>query len=461
MDRWELAMELNVNDRFIADPTEKDIADAIDAAPYPADWSINLEADDGTYIEAFPEDGAFRLYCERNDRRLRATDKVDAASLKTILGQYLRGENKWRNACQWQSEEQDTASPASPKKTSEPPAWAIMIMIGTIALVVLLFNLADVLPLPNSGYFWVGLIFLPMVMMLVLVVVAKMLEVRKSAQWPSAMGRVIRSTVEARHSKGTSDTVEVQNMPVVVYEFTANARKWTGNRISIGEDSGGANTEATLRRYPVGAAVKVFYDPKNPKDCVLERDPPAGMGKGCLLITVALAVFGFAVWYLVINATQLLGNQLPKGNAPLTVFATCFGLLLLLAVIAGRRAARAAADWPAVSGQIVVSEVESIHKYEDGRSRTTYAPAVEYAYQVHGNDYRGRQIKFGIGVSGSRGFAEKVITRYPLGSAVEVHYDPANPSNAALENPTGYYWFMLAIAIGCFAIAAYASGLFA
>lgn len=454
-------MELTVNNRFIADPSETDIAAAIDAAPYPADWSISLEADDGTFIEAFPEDGAFRIYCERNDRSLRATETVDAATLKTILGQYLRGDNRWAKACDWKNQDESAPRPTTRKATSEPPAWAIAIMIATIAVVVLLFNFADMLSLPSSGYFWVGLIFLPMVVLFALIVTAKMLEVRKAAQWPSAMGKVTRSSVEAHHSKGTSDTVQVRNMPVVTYEFTANGRKWTGDRISIGEDSGGANTQATLQRYPVGAMVKVYYDPKNPKDCVLERDPPAGMGKGCLIGLAALIVAGLVIWYLVSHATQLLGSHLPKGNAPLTVFATCFGLLLLLAVIAGRRASRIAADWPAVRGQIVVSEVEAIHKYEDGRSRTTYAPAVEYAYQIGGHDYRGRQIKFAIGVSGTQRYAEKVIARYPLGSAVDVHYDPTNPSNAALENPTGYYWFMLAVAIACFALAVYTSGFFA
>ena len=68
--------------------------------------------------------------------------------------------------------------------------------------------------------------------------------------------------------------------PRVEYEFSVGGRTWRGDRISIGEDTGGANTEATLRRYPVGATVSVYYDPGNPANCVLVRDIPAGFGKG-------------------------------------------------------------------------------------------------------------------------------------------------------------------------------------
>ena len=45
------------------------------------------------------------------------------------------------------------------------------------------------------------------------------------------------------------------------------------------------------------------------------------------------------------------------------------------------------------------------------------------------------------------------------GGTVEVHYDPANPSNAALENPTRLHWLLLGVALAFFALAAWAGGL--
>jgi len=42
-----------------------------------------------------------------------------------------------------------------------------------------------------------------------------------------------------------------------------------------------------------------------------------------------------------------------------------------------------------------------------------------------------------------------------------VHYEPGNPGNAALENPTGMTWIVFAAAMFFLAVAVFASGVFA
>jgi hypothetical protein len=249
-------------------------------------------------------------------------------------------------------------------------------------------------------------------------------------------------------------------MPLVEYEFSVAGQTWRGNRISIGEDSGGANTEATLQRYPIGAVVSVYYDPADPKKSVLERDIPKGFGKGLLAILVFLAVVAGVIYWLATAAPALLKSQLPNAEAPVTIFAACFGLLVLLFFIASWRRSRQAADWPVVRGTVVSSGFEKVKSTEDGRTSTSYTPAVEYSYRVNNVDYTSRQIKLGATVSASQAYAEKVAGRYPKGGPVDVHYDPANPSVAALENPSGFHWLLLAVALGCFGLAAYTAGLF-
>jgi hypothetical protein len=113
-----------------------------------------------------------------------------------------------------------------------------------------------------------------------------------------------------------------------------------------------------------------------------------------------------------------------------------------------------------VRGRIVKSAVEAFSETTDGRTRTSYRAAVEFVYAVHGRDYRSNQVKLMVQTSGSRVFAEKVCAKYPEGSDVEVHYDPANPGTAALENPTGMSWLVLAVAVACFALAAWQLGIF-
>jgi hypothetical protein len=41
-----------------------------------------------------------------------------------------------------------------------------------------------------------------------------------------------------------------------------------------------------------------------------------------------------------------------------------------------------------------------------------------------------------------------------------VHYDPADPTNAALENPTGMTWIVAVLALAMFALAVWQLGVF-
>jgi uncharacterized protein DUF3592 len=156
---------------------------------------------------------------------------------------------------------------------------------------------------------------------------------------------------------------------MVEYEFTVQGRKWRGNRISVGEDAGGANLEATLQRYPVGATATVYYDPKNPSNCVLECELPKGFGKGCAVLLAIAAVIIGVIWYFVVNGSRLVDTYLPN-VPPFSIALFCFGLAVLLFFFVSRRMSKQAQSWPVVSGTIVSSSVESYEKYEDGR-RTT------------------------------------------------------------------------------------------
>jgi hypothetical protein len=457
-------MELNVHDKITKNPAADDVTRAIDATPHADDWFINLDPDDGSYIEAFAQTGGtFSLVSVVQKRRFNAAAPVDAARLKTILIKYLHGDASWRAECQWKADQAVTKAPAAARDTSAPPQWAIAVVVATIGVVVLCFSSAWVrsfIPYSNSDYFFIGLIALPMVVLVLVMLAVKLGEARRASHWPQTTGKILKSGTQAHHHQFSGETTTVTTVPAVEYEFTANGRSWRGNRIGIGEDSGGANTEATLKHYPVGAAVTVYYDPNDPGHCVLERDIPKGMGKGCAIIVAAGAAIVFGVWYIATNASHLLENYLQNGEAPVTIFAALFGLAVLLFFFASRNASKKAANWPVVSGTIVSSGTESYQKREDGRTTTYYTAAVEFAYQVHRVNYRSRQIKLGVSVSGSQTSAEKTAARYPQGSKVDVHYDPDNPSNAALENSTGFTWLLLAVALACFGIAVYASGIF-
>ncbi len=357
---------------------------------------------------------------------------------------------------------------APPRKSGEPPTWAVAVIVGTVAFVGLTFTLLQgshnswraALPFGDSDFFWVGLIFLPMAVLIIVAVVAKLIDARRAKRWIAAQGRIVKSTVEARRHQFAGDTTTVANVPVIEYEFTAKGKTWRGDRISIGDDTGGANTEATLKRYPPGANVTVYFDPAKPSNCVLERDIPAEVGKGCLVLVVVGAAVVAGIYFAVTGGKHFLEEKLPNADVPVTLFAAGFGLAALLFFFVFRANAKEAEHWPSVRGKVLSSGTERIEKREDGRTRVYYAPAVEYTYRVHGIEYHSRTIALGVQTSGSQRWAEKTAAKYPEGREIEVHYNPENATNAALENPTGMTWLILAVAVACFALALHTAGIF-
>lgn len=354
----------------------------------------------------------------------------------------------------------------APNDGSEPPAAAMYIIVAVVVGVPVLasvlgflgFDWRALLPWGHSGNWNIALVFAPMAVAAFAIAGVKFWQSRGARKWAQAPGRILKSGIEARHHQFSGEAETVRNEPAIEYEYSVGGETYRGGRVAFGSSDG---PEAILARYPAGKSVTVYYNPAHPRDCVLERDIPKGVLSGCPLLLV-LTVLGVAgIYYATTNATRLIGRYIPQPeHAPFVVAISCFGLMVLLFLLGYRRYLNQAKTWPSVSGKVIESRVDSYVKREDGRDRTIYTPVVEYLYSVHGNEYRGRQIRLGLVIEGSQALVQKTIARYPQGSAVTVHYDPVNASNATLESPGGYPWLLLGVAAFCFAAAVYASGLF-
>ncbi len=123
----------------------------------------------------------------------------------------------------------------------------------------------------------------------------------------------------------------------------------------------------------------------------------------------------------------ILIRLLPAGFA-------CVGIAILIWTGSVYSQGQESEDWPSVDGHVIAASVE--HRSQSGstRTRTTYSASVTYDYAVDGVAYTGDRMAFGAGHgSGDRAKAQRVVDRYAVGSAVTVHYRPANPSDSVLE----------------------------
>jgi hypothetical protein len=283
-----------------------------------------------------------------------------------------------------------------------------------------------------------------------------LLQARKAAHWPQAPGRIVKSTIEAKEVRNMEGESSVTNVPAIAYEFTANGFPRRGTRIAIGQDTGGANTEATLARYPVGANVVVHYNPKDPNDCVLDYSGPfKGTRQGCATSIASLSVIGGLIYFGYTNFDKLVAALPPDANPRLMVFTGLLGLVALGASLGARRGPK----WPQTAGKVVSSTTEPCTQVVDGRHLTAYRPVVEYAYTVRDHEYRGQQITLNVTTAGSQDSAKATAAKYPAGASVAVFYDPANPGHAALTVHSPYQWGGLVVAAFLLAVAVYASAL--
>jgi hypothetical protein len=93
------------------------------------------------------------------------------------------------------------------------------------------------------------------------------------------------------------------------------------------------------------------------------------------------------------------------------------------------RKARQVLRWPTVPGVVTLSKLTT-HMGRDGLNFTS---VVEYAYTVAGREYRSSMQWADSKVAAARKLAASVTMRYPKGQAVQVYYDPQQPSSAVLE----------------------------
>ena len=114
-------------------------------------------------------------------------------------------------------------------------------------------------------------------------------------------------------------------------------------------------------------------------------------------------------------------------------------LLVLIGVIAviyggvNLRKAMRSKGWPGAKGRILSSEVRAV-QWSRG---IEYRPQIHYVYFVDNDSYTSSRISFSdfdYANNTRQDVAQKVVSRYPVGAAVDVYYDPGDPGNSVLEN---------------------------
>ena len=114
-----------------------------------------------------------------------------------------------------------------------------------------------------------------------------------------------------------------------------------------------------------------------------------------------------------------------SGRAAAFLAATTLGFIGAAVTGLGLYRAQVASAWPRAGGEIVRS------RFVSGTSKTSDRLDVEYTFEVAGQVHRGTRISYTL-IWGT-GFTRAAQSRYPTGTKVTAHYDPADPSRSVLE----------------------------
>jgi hypothetical protein len=113
--------------------------------------------------------------------------------------------------------------------------------------------------------------------------------------------------------------------------------------------------------------------------------------------------------------------------------------------VAKARAA-AATRWMIVPGVVTRSEIAERTGQSAGTPYSYFDPLIAYTYSVGGRTRSGQRLRFGAVSARSRKAAEAMLAPYPVGATIDIHYDPDDPDESALE-PGTVGASMLAVAI--------------
>ncbi|NKB71589.1 MAG: DUF3592 domain-containing protein [Candidatus Latescibacteria bacterium] len=268
------------------------------------------------------------------------------------------------------------------------------------------------------------------------------------SHWHFTVGTVTESKVDIDDG---SDSYRYS--PAVTYTYQVDGHHYTGDRIHFATSGLTSPRQAQQQTapYPKGARVKVYYQPSRPERAVLEPGLNAqfiapfflGSTFAALGILVALVAVGLVDPFHFIG---WLDSPWLKRLLPYAGLAA--GLAVCGLALATDRRIRASRSWPHTPGLVVAADIATEASSSSSASGgPLYWPEIAFEYEVEGQVYTANTVHFVEYHSTDHSRAERLVARYPKGTAVDVRYDPDDPTLAVLEPTSGGLWLYWAIGL--------------
>lgn len=113
----------------------------------------------------------------------------------------------------------------------------------------------------------------------------------------------------------------------------------------------------------------------------------------------------------------------------------------------------ASEKWPQASANIVSTFVKTESAKQKDRDVLYYSPAISYQYEVAGRKFNGDTVQFDPPRSQNQHEIYALINSIPVGTEIQVHYNPANPETSVIipgfsEGQMFHYGILACIILG-------------
>lgn len=139
-------------------------------------------------------------------------------------------------------------------------------------------------------------------------------KARASQGWLLTTGRIVESSVSQHWSHDSEGGSRLSYSAHIRYEYGVSGQTFISSQVAFGPAPSSyrsARAQAEANRYPVGAAVTVYYNPDNPQEAVLEQRASGTatvwiVGIAFLGVTACLAcpLVGMLLWSILGKGMQ-------------------------------------------------------------------------------------------------------------------------------------------------------------
>lgn len=145
-------------------------------------------------------------------------------------------------------------------------------------------------------------------------------QAQASQTWPSVMGTVASSSVDVRTTSDSDGGTNTAYYPVVTYQYEVLGHKYSSDRVSFGFRVGSGNraqAQAVADRYIAGNQIRVYYNPNNPGEAVLERTAQSSnIAKWIVILIIVILCITLGFSGAVIGGVMFTLNDIFK-NLPI------------------------------------------------------------------------------------------------------------------------------------------------